>query len=119
MILYIADENKISKYRLPEEITESILVKYQPFTGTTEYFLNIYAENNKWCIKNTSDVTIISNEKGESTVLTIGTVYTLKLNNCAISPLVFCMPTYQEEGIYITPKVTPITIGSTPNCCLP
>ncbi len=118
MILYIADENKISKYRLPEEITESILVKYQPFTGTTEYFLNIYAESNKWCIKNTSDVTIISNENGESTVLTTGTVYTLKLNNCAISPLVFCMPTYQEEGIYITPKVTPITIGSTPNCLI-
>lgn len=60
--LYIADEQKLAKYDLPEEIQESFLISYKPSNSKREYTINIEASEDKWFLKSNGLVNIIQNE---------------------------------------------------------
>ena len=56
MKLYLADEEKLNVYNLPEKVAESFLFSYIPSLTNIEVFLNIYSNEGKWYFKNDDSI---------------------------------------------------------------
>ena len=63
MRLYIADEEKLNVYDLPEIVDESFLFSYTPKLTNVEVFLNIYSNVGTWFFKNDESINIINSDK--------------------------------------------------------
>ncbi|MBQ6285218.1 MAG: type VII secretion protein EssC [Bacilli bacterium] len=56
MKLYLADEEKINTFNLPEKVEESFLFSYTPNFTNIEVFLNITSSDNNWHLKRNDDI---------------------------------------------------------------
>ena len=115
MVIYIADNQKLEKFKLPEKIEESFLFKYVPNTGNSEYFINIFANDNKWFFKNSDNITlqfIETNQIETNTVLEVDKYYKLSIEGCNSNPILFCRNEYSENYKVFATNVYPITIGN-------
>lgn len=56
MKLYLADEEKINTFNLPEKVEESFLFSYTPNFTNIEVFLNISSSDNNWHLKRNDDI---------------------------------------------------------------
>ena len=62
MILYLADEEKINTFQLPQKVEESFLFSYVPNFTNIEVFLNVVSKDNKWHLKNNDDIQVALSE---------------------------------------------------------
>ena len=58
MKLYLADEEKLNTFNLPQKVSESFLFSYTPNFTNIEVFFNIYSKDGSWYIKNNDDIII-------------------------------------------------------------
>ena len=77
MKLYLADEEKLNSYTLPEKAEESFLFSYTSTLTNIEVFFNIYAKDDRWYIKNNDEFMI--NESNADTLLENYCHYTVKI----------------------------------------
>ncbi len=119
--IYIADDEKLTKFDLPQDVQESLLIPYKPSNSKKEYFINIEANDGKWVLKSNGLINIIQNE---SVVLDVPLLnyscYQLEINNDKSLKKLYCLPKYDEKyvdvSIFNVPKVT-IGSGLTCNVC--
>ena len=62
MKLYLADEEKLNTFDLPQKVGESFLFSYIPNFTNIEVFFNIFSTDNSWYLRNNDDITINSSE---------------------------------------------------------
>ncbi len=111
MKLYLADEEKLNTFNLPQKVSESFLFSYTPNFTNIEVFFNIYSKDGSWYIKNNDD--IIINNSNSDTILENYKFYEVKIKGI-IEP--FYLYTYDNynnnyEDIVIN-TTNDITIGS-------
>lgn len=116
--LYIADEQKLAKYDLPEEIQESFLISYKPSNSKREYTINIEASEDKWFLKSNGLVNIIQNENiVMEAPLSYYCFYQLEIANDKSKKYLYCLPKYNENFSNISIfGLSNITIGNASNC---
>ena len=90
MKLYLAVDEKLNVYTLPESVDESFLFSYTPTITNIEVFLNIYSDNNKWFIK--CDETIRINNEIGIVELTNMRSYKLKLFGADYNYILYTYP---------------------------
>ena len=58
MKLYLADEEKLNSFSLPEKPEESFLFSYTSPSTNIEIFFNVFEKDNNWYIKQNEDFII-------------------------------------------------------------
>ena len=61
MRLYIADDEKLTKFELPLEIRESFLIPYKIVNSKKEYLITIEGIDGKWQIRSNGSINVIQN----------------------------------------------------------
>lgn len=61
MRLYIADDEKLTKFELPTEIRESFLVPYKDISSKKEYLITIEAVDGNWQVKSNGSINVLEN----------------------------------------------------------
>ena len=95
MKLYLADEEKLNSFSLPEKPEESFLFSYTSSITNIEVFFNIYAKNEKWYIKNNED--FIINDTNMDTQLENFSYYTIKIKGNPNPLFLYTYPSYNEK----------------------
>lgn len=116
--LYIADEQKLTKFDLPQEVQESFLVPYKPSNSKKEYTINIEANEDKWYLKSNGLVNIIQNESiALEAPLSYYSFYQLEITSDKSQKYLYCLPKYNEKFLDVNIFNVPnITIGNAVNC---
>ena len=111
MKLYLADEEKLNSYSLPEKAEESFLFSYTSSITNIEVFFNIYAKNEKWYIKNNED--FIINDTNIDTPIDNFNYYTIKIKGNPNPLFLYTYPSYNEKYKNIsTENIENISIGT-------
>lgn len=111
MKLYLADEEKLNSYSLPENPEESFLFSYTSSITNIEVFFNVYAKNGKWHIKNNED--FIINNTNTDTELENFNYYTIKIKGNPNYLFLYTYPTYNNNYKNISTKnINQLTIGT-------
>ena len=111
MRLYLADEEKINTFNLPQKIDESFLFSYVPNFTNIEVFLNIVSKDNKWHLKNNDDIQVDNNES--DTALENFKCYILKIKGVIDNFYLYTYDSYNDNfKDYSIKKVTSLTIGN-------
>lgn len=117
MRLYIADDEKLTKFDLPKEVQESFVVPYRPANSKKEYTINIESGEENWILKSNGLVNLIRN--GQIVLdepLKDFFCYELETDDKKRAFL-YCLPTFDENNIDIsTFNAKQITIGNSQNC---
>ena len=114
MKLYLADEEKLNSYTLPEKPEESFLFSYTSSITNIEVFFNIYAKDEKWYIKNNED--FIINDTNMDTLLEDFKYYKIKIKGITTSLYLYTYPNYNDSYKDIaTENIEKITIGNAAN----
>lgn len=118
MRLYIADEEKLTKFELPQEIRESFLVPYKAPNSKKDYTVNIEANEGKWILKSNGLVNIIQNENIVlDTPLSNYSFCQLEITGDKIQKYLYCLPKYEKKLIDVSIfNIQEIIIGSDINC---
>jgi len=115
MKLYLADEEKLNIFDLPEKISESFLFSYIPNSTNIEVFFNIYSKDNNWYLKNTEDIKV--NDSNLDVKLEKYCCYAIKIKG--IVDRLFYLYTYESyNNNYIDLNIKDsnnITIGCSEN----
>ncbi len=61
MRLYIADNEKLTKFDLPQEVRESFLIPYKVSGSKKEYLITIEGVEGKWQVKSNGSINVIEN----------------------------------------------------------
>lgn len=116
MRIYIADDEKLTKFDLPQEVQESLLIPYRPANSKKDYSINIEANDGKWILKSNGLVNVIQNENIVLDVpLSNYASYKLEISNDKTLKYLYCMPKYSETFINVS-VFDNVTIGSDMNC---
>ena len=111
MKLYLADEEKLNSYTLPEKPEESFLFSYTSSITNIEVFFNIYAKDEKWYIKNNED--FIINDTNMDTLLEDFKYYKIKIKGIPINLYLYTYPNYNDNYKDIAiENIEKITIGN-------
>ena len=62
MRLYIADDEKLTKFDLPKEVEGSFLVTYKPTNSNKEYTISIESNNGVWYIRSNGLINVLQNQ---------------------------------------------------------
>ena len=108
MKLYLADEEKINTFDLPQKVSESFLFSYTPTSTNIEVFFNVYSNDNKWFIKSNRD--FIINGQNENIILANYAYYQIKVLGVVDPLYLFTYEsynnTYQEVFVQNIPTIT-------------
>ncbi len=114
MRLYIADDEKLTKFELPTEIRESFLVPYKDISSKKEYLITIEAVDGNWQVKSNGSINVLENN-----MTVMENILNLYIPvSCEIvsekKKLTIClMPTIDESSFLVsTYGINNITIGS-------
>ena len=118
MRIYIADNEKLTKFDLPQDVQESLLIPYKPSNSKKEYSINIEASEGKWILKSNGLVNVIQNG---SVVLDVPLSnycsYQIEINNDKDIKYLYCLPKYNETYSNVSIfNVQNITIGNDMSC---
>lgn len=114
MKLYLADEEKLNSYSLPEKPEESFLFSYISSLTNIEVFFNIYANDNEWYIKNNDDFVI--NDTNTDMKLEVFKYYKIKIKGVQENLYLYTYPTYNDNyKDIVTENINKITIGKEQN----
>ena len=91
MKLYLADEEKLNSFSLPEKPEESFLFSYTSPSTNIEIFFNVFEKDNNWYIKQNED--FIINESESDTLLEPYQYYSVKIKG--VSKLLY-LYTYES-----------------------
>lgn len=114
MKLYLLDEDKIIKFKLPQKKEGSFLFTYK--AGNIENNLNVDSEENEWKLKSNGNINIMVNNEIVDTLILeeYRFMYLANVLQNKYIPL-YCMPTYDKLAKnYFTQEQ--INIGKNPNC---
>ncbi len=114
MKLYLADEEKINTFNLPQKVEESFLFSYTPNFTNIEVFLNVVSINDAWHLKNSDDV-IIGNSEVD-TPLENYKHYKVKIKGVIDNFYIYTYDSYNNNfKDYAINNMTSITIGNDPS----
>ncbi len=101
--LYIADNEKLTKFDLPQEVRESFLIPYRTGNSRKEYLITVEGVNRKWQVKSNGSVNVVENNitimEG---LLNYYVPITLEVVNEKKMLNVFLMPTIEENTISLS-----------------
>ena len=117
MRLYISDGKKLTKYDLPHDAQESILVPYKPSNLRKECTINVESNDGKWILKSNGLVNIIQNGSvALDGPLSNYSFYQLEVMNDKSPSYLYCLPRYKEKFVDVSIyNLKGLTIGSTFN----
>lgn len=118
MKLYIAENNKLIKYKLPIKVEESFLFPYRHSKNKYEYLINIVSNNGKWYFKNDASVSIDNGQATQQAVeLADYSHYVLKFKDVEEPGFIFAAPNEElgSRRLSFTSKDN-IIIGSDQSC---
>lgn len=116
--LYIADNEKLTKFDLPQEIQESFLVPYKPIDLKKEYTISVEAVNGKWILKSNGSINIIQNGSiALESELKAYVNYELEVAVSKQKINIFCLPVIEENSIDLNSfNMNKIIIGNSSTC---
>lgn len=117
MKVLLIDNNRISKYDLPEKIEDSFIINYRPMGGK-DSVITIEAENGAWKLKSNGSVNIISSSMliNEAELVDYSG-YLLKFLGVEKFVVLYAMPTIEPESYKLDfMNLDRITIGNSQNC---
>ena len=114
MKLYICDEEKISKYNLPEEVQESFIIHYLPSGVKKEYDISVESKDNNWTIRSNGKINFLQNSCVNETIfLNNYSSYDIQISSDNKNRRLFCLPGYNENYTdYSTFNMQNLVIGS-------
>ena len=114
MKLYFVDSERINKFNLPETIEESFLFSYTPSLTNIEVFINIYAKDGNWYIKNNEDISF--NNSNEDIILEEFNNYEVTIKGINEKFHLYTYPNYNNQYIDISiENLNQILIGKSNN----
>ena len=116
MRLYIADDEKLTKFELPLEIRESFLIPYKIVNSKKEYLITIEGIDGKWQIRSNGSINVIQNNVTVmESILNPYIPVKCEVVNERKMLTVFLMPTVEEKTSLVSFfGINSITIGSSP-----
>lgn len=116
--LYIADENRLTKFNLPSEAQESFLVNYKPSNSKKEYTISIESRDKKWFLKSNGLVNLIQNGSiAQDTNLSNYSCHQLEIVSDKKPKFLYCIPSVEENLIDVSIfGIQKIIIGNSNNC---
>lgn len=115
MKLFVTDEEKITCFNLPEKINESFLFSYTPQETNIESFINVFAKESNWYLKNDSYINI-NDGKSEDVMLEKYGQYKLNIKGSNYQYHLYLIPAFEEKYKLISlDKESRITLGSASN----
>ena len=96
MKLYLGDEEKLTSFSLPQKAEESFLFSYVSNITNIESFINIYAQDDMWFIKNKEDIEILFNSTDVQ--LDEFGIYEMKVKGVVNPVFLYCYPTSSGTG---------------------
>lgn len=118
MKIYIAENNKIIKYKLPSKVEESFLFPYKHSKNKNDYLINIVSNQGKWYFKNDASIYIDNEQTNQAAVeITEYCHYKLKFKDIEEPGYIYAAPN-DETGtrrLSFTSKDN-IIIGSEQDC---
>lgn len=117
MRLYIADDEKLTKFDLPLEIRESFLVPYRTFNSKKEYLITIEGIDGKWQVRSNGSINVIENNMTMmESILNPYLPVECEIVNEKKKLIICLMPTMEETSALVSfYGVNSLTIGSTSN----
>lgn len=114
--IYIADDEKLTKFDLPQEIRESFLVPYKMMDSKKEYLITVEGVKGKWQVKSNGSINVIENSVTiMDSVLNTYIPITCEVVNEKKMLTICLMPTVDENSLLVSLYGTNnITIGSSP-----
>ena len=118
MKLLILDEDKLTKFLLPNLIEETYLIHYKADNSDIENTITIESNNNEWQIKSNGSVDIIENNTiKDFAILKEYMYYYLKINTLSKIVILYAVPSIVYENYELsTNNLSNITIGSSKDC---
>ena len=118
MKIFIEDNDKISKYELPKDPSESFLITYKPENSKNEYSINIESKENEWILKSNGLVDVLENGNLiDEAPLKDYYSYALKINGEDYYRILYCFPYIEEKSLDASVLgINQITIGSDISC---
>ena len=114
MRLYLGDEEKLTSFSLPENVEESFLFSYTSNITNIESFINIYAQDEQWYIKNNEDIEVLYNSS--DVLFDVFNINEIKVKGVNSPIFLYSYPTYNENYRDIKlDGVTSIFIGKKNN----
>ena len=114
MRLYLADEEKITSYELPEKAEESFLFTYVSSFTNIEVYLNIYSLDGNWYLKNRQDLEVINTQN--DVLLENFSSYQIKIKGLNTPVNLFTYPSYNDDYRDVNIQgVSEIKIGTNPD----
>lgn len=114
MKLYITDGEKITKFNLPKEIQESVLITYKSSFSYHDYIISIESVNGNWFLKSNGVVNVIENNMiVRDSKINNYSSHQLEIYNNKKKLFLYCFPLKDDNYIDIsTFNVNTITIGN-------
>lgn len=116
MKLYLADDEKLNTFTLPEKIAESFLFSYTPDFSNIEVFMNIYAKDNSWYFKNNDDVKLDGDNPTGEKKLSTYEIHEIQIKGVHTKFKLFSYPICNNNFVdKNTENISEITIGKDSN----
>ena len=112
MKVYLADDEKIHIYSLPKKIEDSFLINYTN-KSSLEEIINIIANNGKWMIQSTPEVSFYQNNKLiKGAYLENNSVFQVKFSDLENNLNLYCFETPISFVDYEVANKSEITVGN-------
>ena len=120
MRVFILDNEKITKFNLPEKVSGSYSIDYVPVKSKINYSVTIEAENGSWLLKSNSRVSVIDqgNAPLESIKLVEHNYYRLFVSGKDNNVGLYVLPSFDNKYSRFKVNSNHITIGSDKSCDL-
>ena len=114
MRVFILDNEKITKFNLPEKVSGSYSIDYVPIKSKINYSVTIEAENGSWLLKSNSRVSVIDqgNAPLESIKLVEHNYYRLFVSGKDNNVGLYVLPSFDNKYSRFKVNSNHITIGS-------
>ena len=115
MLISIMDNDKLTKFNLPEKVEETFLIKYRPVNSNIDKDINVESSNGKWYLKSNGSIDVaIDNKIIDKAVLEEYNQYFLSVSGQKIYSILYCSPSNEEKQKYKF-NTDHITIGKDTN----
>ncbi len=115
MLISIMDNDKLTKFNLPDKAEENFLIKYRPVGTNVDKDINIESIDSKWYIKSNGSIDVVLDNKiVDKALLEEHSQYFLSISGQKIYSILYCSPSSEEKHKYSFSSVNKITIGKDP-----
>ncbi len=112
MLITIMDNDRLTKFNLPEKVEENFLVKYRPVDSNVDRDINIISVGDKWYLKSNGSIDVaVDNHIVDQVPLEEHAQYYLSVSGQKIYSILYCAPSNEEKNKYKIINTTELTIG--------